>query len=138
MKRALLFLLFLSSALLAQTTPAPQVPAHSVIGSLTIDVADVDIPVPYGTTETKAVISACSSTQANRIQMNIAMLFPDGTTRESFYDLMPPVNTANGYCASMVAMGPRAKIAYVYASAINQVSVTPPPATSGSTEAQRR
>lgn len=51
----LLWLLTFAAAAFAQ------VPAHSVVGSVTIDVADVTIPVPYGAgTETKAAISVCS------------------------------------------------------------------------------
>jgi hypothetical protein len=118
-----------------------QVPAHSVSGTLTIDIADVQVPVPYGTTETKAVISVCSSAQVSRIQVAIAAVDSNGILMfSSNYDVST-TNVANGYCASMVAPDQRIKLTQLTATAANQANIfapSPSAATSGSMAARQR
>src|SRR5215831_5627639 len=48
--------------LLAAATAFAQVPAHSVLGTVTLDIADISLSVPYGSAESRAAISACSAT----------------------------------------------------------------------------
>ena len=111
-----------------------QVPTHSAVGSLTIDVVDIQVPVTYGTTETKAVISVCSAVAVSQMQVNVTVQLPDGNISGILYAPSPPVNTGTAYCSSIVAVRERANIIFVNATASNAASVTPPaqPTASGS------
>lgn len=134
MKSALLLMLVSAAVALAQ------IPAKSVVNGLTIDVADIQVPVPYGAAETKAVISVCSATAVTRIDLEVAVLFPDSVSHSQVYELVPPTNAGGVYCAAMVALGARAKITYLSATAANRATVMPPPApvTSENTAGRRR
>jgi hypothetical protein len=95
---------------------------------------DIQVPVTYPTTETKAVISVCSAVAVSQMQVNVTVLLPDDNISGTLYATLPRVNTGTAYCSSIVAVGERAKIIFVDAVASNAASVTSPaqPATSGS------
>lgn len=109
-----------------------QVPAHSVVGALTIDVVDIQVPVAYGTIETKAVISVCSSQQVNRIQLNIFAADSTGASIASATHDAATTQVEGAYCVSAVASVGRSTLTELYAYATTQahilVPLPPPPA----------
>lgn len=137
MKLLLLLVLFVSAALAQVPTPA-QVAAHSVVGNLTIDVTDIQIPVPYGSPETKAMVTVCSSVEVTNMQIYITSGTPEAQFNSVQDFLVSKAGSA--YCGSVVATAERAKITYILANSGSQARIVPvqPPATSGSTAAPRR
>lgn len=122
--KAFALLLLLAAAALAQ------VPAHSVVGSLTLDVSDVVVAVPYGPSEAKAVVSVCDTQESQRFQITINSQESPDTIYGLYYDIAT-TKAGDLYCGSVVATVPRASILSVDVQ--HGVHFAPPPPTAGST-----
>ena len=113
--------LFMAAAALAQ------VPSHSVVGTLTLDVVDLPVPVPYGQPETKAAISVCDTQESQRFQILVNTQEPSGNTFSLFFDI--PANKIGAvYCVSVVATVARADIPSIDVQKVAHF-VAPPPAS---------
>lgn len=128
--KTLLLLTLLASPALAQ------VPAHSVVNAVTIDVADTTLTVPYGPPEVHAVISVCSVSAATSFAFSV-----DHIGASVIFDVEAFVvsKTDSGYCTSVMAPVGLKSITSLTVRQSSSVQVSAPPqATAGSTAAQRR
>jgi hypothetical protein len=117
---------------------AAQVPAHSVVGTVTLDVTDISIPVAYGAAETKAVLSICSSADIPQLWVTVGYNATDGTN--DIFDVqyfLTTVKTGNGSCASVVANTARAGIPSVDVQEVRTGHFAPSTSNTPS-QAQRR
>ena len=90
------------SLLLFAGAAVAQVPAHSVVGNVTIDVVDVSIPVAYGAAEMKAAISICTNMDSTYATVYITYL--DGTNLDVSAKF---AKVDSAYCGVVVAAGQR-------------------------------
>lgn len=105
-----------------------QVPAHSVISGVTIDVADLPVPVTYGAAETHAVLSACTANPVSSLAFTIDY---DGATAPFYAQSWSLAKTDNGYCTSLVAPVERARILSLVVDQMSSVQILGAPAPSG-------
>ena len=118
--KLLTYMLF-SLAAFAQTAAPPTFPAHSVNGDFTIDLADISIPVPYGTPKTMVAVSICSARQFNQVQVGIASA--DGVGEGKTLLL---AKSQNGYCGTFTAAMQAATVAEIDIDATTSLRLTPP------------
>src|SRR5580765_3205942 len=101
----------LLAVLLILTAPAfAQVPLHSVVGGVTIDVADISIPVPYGPAETRALVTQCSTDEISQVQFTITYFGQDPGIELIMQASVSTVKVNGSYCASVMAPVERAKV----------------------------
>jgi hypothetical protein len=102
-----------------------QVPAHSVSGGVTLDVADISLPVSYGAAENRAVFSACTATPVSSLAFTIDY---EGAPIPFYLQVWSVAKTDNGYCTSIVAPVARNKIASIVVDQVSTVEITASPA----------
>jgi hypothetical protein len=137
MKTALLLMLVFAAAALAQ------IPAKSVVNGLAVEVADIQIPVPYGAAETRAMITVCSEQKVTQIQLGTGSQNMTGASDGNAMHYLAPIKAGAAYCASIVGPTERARITQITVTASTYTELyTPPtahpPATSENTASRQR
>ena len=120
---------------IAAATAFAQVPAHSVLGTVTVDVADISLTVPYGAAESRAAISACSASPVSVLSFTVD--YQDAPL--PFYmESYALTKTDSGYCTTVLAPVDRRHINSIVVQQTSSVQVANPNAGANSAAAAQR
>ena len=129
--KLLLPLLFAAAAL-------AQVPTHSVVGSLTMDVADIQVPVPYGAPEAHAAISLCTPDDLIQTLSLTVNIQSAGGDLHGYLQQMPVAKAGAVYCGTIVAPVERALLSSIYVEENRVAQFSAPPAAPAPAASYRR